>query len=74
LRDNDINDDGDLVFRRVQSDDGRTRVFINDQPASVALMREAGISCWLRSMVSMMTGRWWIRTPTAHLLDACSAA
>jgi DNA repair protein RecN (Recombination protein N) len=42
LRDNDINDDGDLVFRRVQSDDGRTRVFINDQPASVALMREAG--------------------------------
>jgi DNA repair protein RecN (Recombination protein N) len=33
---------GDLVFRRVQSDDGRTRVFINDQPASVALMREAG--------------------------------
>jgi DNA repair protein RecN (Recombination protein N) len=42
LRDNDIDDDGDLVFRRVQSGDGRTRVFINDQPASVALMREAG--------------------------------
>jgi DNA repair ATPase RecN len=42
LRDNDIDDDGDLVFRRVQSRDGRTRVFINDQPASVALMREAG--------------------------------
>jgi DNA repair protein RecN (Recombination protein N) len=42
LRNNDIDDDGDLVFRRVQSGDGRTRVFINDQPASVALMREAG--------------------------------
>ncbi|MCY0147853.1 DNA repair protein RecN [Hoeflea sp. G2-23] len=42
LRDNGIDDDGDLVFRRVQSGDGRTRVFINDQPASVALMREAG--------------------------------
>jgi DNA repair protein RecN (Recombination protein N) len=42
LRSNDIDDDGDLVFRRVQSGDGRTRVFINDQPASVALMREAG--------------------------------
>lgn len=42
LRANDIDDDGDLVFRRVQSGDGRTRVFINDQPASVALMREAG--------------------------------
>lgn len=42
IRQNDIDDDGDLVFRRVQSRDGRTRVFINDQPASVALMREAG--------------------------------
>ncbi|MDP2734124.1 MAG: DNA repair protein RecN [Hoeflea sp.] len=43
LRANDIDDEGDLVFRRVQSGDGRTRVFINDQPASVALMREAGL-------------------------------
>jgi DNA repair protein RecN (Recombination protein N) len=43
LRDNGIDDDGDLVFRRVQSGDGRTRVFINDQPASVALMRQAGL-------------------------------
>jgi DNA repair protein RecN (Recombination protein N) len=56
LRSNDIDDDGDLVFRRVQSGDGRTRVFINDQPASVALMREAG-HFWLRSTASMMTGR-----------------
>ncbi|OCW58568.1 DNA repair protein RecN [Hoeflea olei] len=44
LRDNGIDDDGDLVFRRVQSADGRTRVFLNDQPASVALMREAGLT------------------------------
>ena len=44
LRDNGIHDDGDLVFRRVQSADGRTRVFLNDQPASVALMREAGLT------------------------------
>lgn len=43
LRENGIDDDGDLVFRRVQSGDGRTRVFINDQPASVALMRQAGL-------------------------------
>ncbi len=42
IRANDIDDEGDLVFRRIQSGDGRTRVFINDQPASVALMREAG--------------------------------
>lgn len=43
LADNGIDDTGDLVFRRVQAADGRTRVFINDQPASVALMRTAGL-------------------------------
>jgi len=42
LRDNGLDDDGDLIFRRTQNADGRTRVFINDQPASVTLMREAG--------------------------------
>ena len=42
IRDNGLDDDGDLVFRRVQNSDGRTRVFLNDQPTSVALMREVG--------------------------------
>ncbi|RWX78473.1 DNA repair protein RecN [Neorhizobium lilium] len=42
LRDNGIDDDGDLIFRRVQSSDGRTRASINDQPVSVQLMRQAG--------------------------------
>lgn len=42
LRDNDLDDEGDLIFRRIQSQDGRSRAFINDQPAGVALMREAG--------------------------------
>lgn len=42
LRENAIDDEGDVILRRVQSADGRTRVFINDQPSSVALMREAG--------------------------------
>lgn len=31
-----------LVLRRVQSADGRTRVFVNDQPTSVALVRRIG--------------------------------
>ncbi|MBB3949201.1 DNA repair protein RecN [Aureimonas jatrophae] len=39
---NGFEDDGDLILRRVQSADGRTRVFVNDRPASVALMREIG--------------------------------
>ena len=42
LSDNAIDDDGDLILRRVQMADGRTRVFVNDQPSSVALMRQIG--------------------------------
>lgn len=39
---NDLNFDGELVLRRVQSADGRSKVFVNDQPASVTLLRELG--------------------------------
>lgn len=42
LADNAIDDDGDIILRRVQAADGRTRVFVNDQPSSVALMRDVG--------------------------------
>ncbi|MDO9414554.1 DNA repair protein RecN [Pararhizobium sp.] len=42
LRENSIDDDGDLIFRRVQSADGRTRAYVNDQAVSVQLMRQAG--------------------------------
>jgi DNA repair protein RecN (Recombination protein N) len=42
LRDNGIDDDGDLIFRRQQSADGRTKAYVNDQPVSVQLMRQAG--------------------------------
>ncbi|TIT73439.1 MAG: DNA repair protein RecN, partial [Mesorhizobium sp.] len=42
LADNAIEDDGDIILRRVQTADGRTRVFVNDQPSSVTLMRDIG--------------------------------
>lgn len=42
LRDNGIDDEGELIFRRQQSADGRTKAYVNDQPVSVQLMREAG--------------------------------
>ena len=42
LRDNGIDDDGDLIFRRIQSADGRTKAFVNDQALSVQLMRQVG--------------------------------
>lgn len=39
---NGFDTDGDVILRRVQNADGRTRVFINDRPSSVALMRDIG--------------------------------
>ena len=38
----DIVIDGDLILRRLQMADGRTRAFVNDQPVSVQAMREIG--------------------------------
>ncbi len=42
LEANALETDGDIILRRVQTADGRTRVFVNDQPASVGLMRDLG--------------------------------
>ncbi|MBN9027999.1 MAG: AAA family ATPase, partial [Rhizobiales bacterium] len=44
LGDNSIDHDGDIILRRVQTGDGRTRAFVNDQPVSVALLRDVGAS------------------------------
>ena len=42
LKANDIPADDELILRRVQFADGRTRAFINDQPVSVQAMKELG--------------------------------
>lgn len=42
VRDNEIADDEELILRRVQYADGRTRAFVNDQPVSAGLLREIG--------------------------------
>jgi len=42
LKANDIAAEDDLILRRVQFADGRTRAFINDQPVSVQVMKELG--------------------------------
>ena len=42
LRENEIADDADLIMRRVQYADGRTRAFINDQPVGAGLMQSIG--------------------------------
>ncbi len=42
VREAGLDDDGDLILRRVQMGDGRTRAFVNDQPASVQVLRAVG--------------------------------
>jgi DNA repair protein RecN (Recombination protein N) len=42
LAENDLGGDDELVVRRVQFADGRTRAFVNDQPVSVQVLRSLG--------------------------------
>ncbi|HEY2529765.1 MAG TPA: DNA repair protein RecN [Xanthobacteraceae bacterium] len=39
---NDLGDEDELIVRRVQTADGRTRAFVNDQPVSVQVLRALG--------------------------------
>jgi DNA repair protein RecN (Recombination protein N) len=42
LKANEIAEEDELIFRRVQYVDGRTRAFINDQPVSVQILKKLG--------------------------------
>jgi DNA repair protein RecN (Recombination protein N) len=42
LAEHGLESDGPIVLRRVLGRDGRARAFVNDQPTSVALMRQIG--------------------------------
>ncbi len=42
LKANDIPAEDDLILRRVQLADGRTRAFVNDQPVSVQVLKQLG--------------------------------
>jgi DNA repair protein RecN (Recombination protein N) len=42
LAENGLSDEDELILRRVQMTDGRTRAFINDQPVSVQVLRALG--------------------------------
>jgi DNA repair protein RecN (Recombination protein N) len=44
LAENDLDGEDELIVRRVQFADGRTRAFINDQPVSVQVLRALGTS------------------------------
>ena len=42
LAENGLDESGDMILRRVQLADGRTRAFINDQPVSVQTLKALG--------------------------------
>lgn len=42
LHDNGLAGEGEMILRRTQGKDGRSRAFINDQPVGVGLLREIG--------------------------------
>ena len=42
LAESGIDAEGDLILRRVQGADGRSRAFVNDQPVSVVLLHQVG--------------------------------
>ncbi|MGA7230143.1 MAG: AAA family ATPase, partial [Xanthobacteraceae bacterium] len=42
LADNGLSGEDELILRRVQFADGRTRAFVNDQPVSVQVLRALG--------------------------------
>lgn len=42
LKQNEIASEGELILRRVLTADGRSKAFINDQPVSIALLRDVG--------------------------------
>jgi DNA repair protein RecN (Recombination protein N) len=42
LRDSAVADDEDVILKRIQYADGRTRAFVNDQPVSAGLLQAVG--------------------------------
>ena len=50
----DLAVDGDLILRRVQMADGRSRAFVNDQPVSIQALRAIGAN-WSKSTASTTT-------------------
>jgi DNA repair protein RecN (Recombination protein N) len=65
--------EGDVILRRVQSVDGKSRAFINDQPVSIALLRDIGAA--LIEIHGQHDGVSFLSAATHRdLLDAFAAA
>lgn len=42
LQENELEHDSDIILRRIQASDGRTRAYVNDSPVSAGLLRQIG--------------------------------
>ncbi len=64
LAEHDLDHDGELLMRRVIGADGRSRAFVNDTPAGIALLARIGS---LLVEIEGQTGRGGLLDPTGHL-------
>ena len=62
---NDIPAEDELILRRVQFADGRTRAFVNDQPVSAQALQGARRRAWSKSTASTTSARWSMPRRTA---------
>ena len=44
ISENDISCDSEIILRRIQANDGRTRAYINDHPVSATLLKSVGMA------------------------------
>ncbi len=73
LRDNGLDDSGEMILRRVQLADGRTRAFLNDQAISVQTLKAVGAT--LVEIHGQHDERALVDTAThRQLLDAFAVA
>ncbi len=78
---NEIPDDEEVILRRVQYADGRTRAFINDNPVSATLMRDVGLLAIEihgqhadRALVDTATHRALLDAYGGHFADTTATA
>ena len=64
LAENDLDNDGELLMRRVVGADGRSRAFVNDSPTGIALLAHIGD---LLVEIEGQTARGGLLDPAGHL-------
>ena len=69
MAENDLAAEDELILRRVQFADGRTRAFVNDQPVSVQVLRALGAA--LVEIHGQHDDRAFVEASTHRALHRC---